>query len=118
MTSTPSAPEDIQNTLTELSARSIANTVKDLATRCDKPLRSAFICGGGARNGYLMERLGKFLEPIELQTTEALGIHPQMVEGAAFAWLAMQTVKHKPGNCPLATGAQRPKILGGIFLAS
>ena len=33
---------------------------------------------------------------------------------AAFAWLARQSLLHRPGNLPAVTGATRAAILGAI----
>lgn len=104
-----SAAEDIQRTLLELTARSIAMALNA------EPLAQLAVCGGGASNGLLMERLGELLAPAEVTTTEALGIGPDWVEAAAFAWLASRTVDGLSGNEPAVTGAQGYRVLGGLF---
>ena len=103
------SPEDIQATLLELTANSIVNALPE-------DIEQLFICGGGAKNTLLMERL-QTLSKKPVNTTEILGIHPEWVEAAAFAWLAKQTISHIPGNLPEATGAKGPRILGGIYWA-
>lgn len=108
--SLPIAPEDIQATLLELTAQSIANEV------CKQLPEQVYICGGGAFNDRLMTRLKILLAPTPVESTAKLGISPQFIEAAAFAWLARQTLNHLPGNAPYATGAMRPVILGGIYL--
>ena len=72
--------------------------------------------GGGARNTFLMERLGEQLARYgcTVTTTDALGLPAEAREAAAFALLAYQTWHHRPGNLPKATGAVRPAILGQI----
>ncbi|MCG2634991.1 MAG: anhydro-N-acetylmuramic acid kinase [Gammaproteobacteria bacterium] len=104
-------PEDIQATLCELTAQSITSEIKMLNHTPDRVL----ICGGGAKNSALMARLRYHL-PTEtsLETTAALGIDPDWVEAAAFAWLAMRRLKRLPGNLPEATGAHHPAILGTV----
>lgn len=104
------AEEDIQATLTELTAQTISSAVKKLST---EPV-NLYICGGGARNSYLVERL-KLISGSPVQTTESLSVSPDWVEAMAFAWLARQTVKGSPGNLPEVTGASRPVILGGLY---
>jgi len=64
-----------------------------------------------------MNTLSDQLRPRELKTTGALGILPDWVEAAAFAWLAKQTQAAASGNLPAVTGARHPAILGGIYLA-
>jgi len=101
------SPEDIQATLTELTAKTIADAIP--------PTHTPTICGGGAFNTYLMERLQANCPDAKVQSTQAIGIDPQWIEAMAFAWLAKQTIDKKPGNCPSVTGAQKETILGGIY---
>jgi len=107
------APDDIQATLVELTAISITTHILKLSTEpCE-----AFVCGGGAFNRYLMERIALHLHNATVNTTQALGVAPQWVESMAFAWLAKQTMEHKPGNLTAVTGAKEPVILGGVYFA-
>lgn len=106
-------PQDVQATLAELTARGIADAIRRFLPACDE----VFVCGGGAHNRDLMERLRARLKPLPLATTDALGLAPDWVEATAFAWLAHQTLEGQPGNIPSVTGAQRPVVLGGIYKA-
>lgn len=100
-------PADIQATLLELTAITIIDTLP-------KKIHTLFICGGGAYNLYLMQRLRE-LTGKPVNSTASLGIAPEWVEAAAFAWLAKQTMNHLPGNLPDATGASGLRVLGGIY---
>ncbi|MBI2295294.1 MAG: anhydro-N-acetylmuramic acid kinase [Betaproteobacteria bacterium] len=104
---------DVQATLLELTATSIARAVR---TRCTGA-REIYICGGGARNRALLERLAALLPGRRIATTAALGLAPEHVEALAFAWLARQALKGKPGNLPAVTGARGPRVLGAIYPA-
>ncbi len=106
--------EDVQATLCELTAASIAHAVLQFAPATEE----IFVCGGGARNSYLIERIGDYLEGCRVTTTSKLGVDPQWVEAMAFAWLARQTLLGLPGNLPAVTGASEAVILGGIFPAA
>lgn len=76
------------------------------------------ICGGGAHNQLLMERLKALGAPnYQVASTMQYGIDPDWVEALAFAWLAKQTLQRAPGNLPSVTGAKRATILGGIYYA-
>jgi anhydro-N-acetylmuramic acid kinase len=103
------AAADIQATLAELSAVVIAGALR--------PLRPARVlaCGGGVHNEHLMRRLAQSLAPLPLATTAELGLDPDFVEAAAFAWLARESLAGRPGNAPEATGATRAAVLGGRF---
>ena len=107
------APQDVQATLAELSARSIADALRRLLPGTPQEV---YVCGGGAHNRDLRVRLQAALGQIPLATTAALGLDPDWVEAAAFAWLAHQTLAGHPGNLPSVTGARRPVVLGGIYL--
>lgn len=103
-------PQDVQATLTELTASTIAEAIeRQLPTDGE-----VFVCGGGIHNGLLMERLARRLQPRPLRSTTALGIAPDWVEAALFAWLARQTLHSLPGNLPSVTGALHPVVLGSI----
>ena len=104
---------DIQTTLCEITAISIAQSIQHHAASTDEIL----ICGGGIHNRHLMQRLKTHLEKCTIQSTETYGIHPDWLEAVAFAWLAKQTLDRKPGNLPSVTGASRATILGGIYTA-
>jgi anhydro-N-acetylmuramic acid kinase len=62
-----------------------------------------------------MAQLRKQIPKLPIDTTTALGLDPDWVEAAAFAWLAQQTLAGKPGNLPNVTGARRAVVLGEIF---
>ncbi len=108
--------QDVQATLLELTAVTICNDIK-LHTKENKLDQGieVFICGGGALNQALLNRLSELLAPYDVQTTSTLGIDPEWVEAMAFAWLAKQTLEKKPGNLATVTGAKRDLILGGIY---
>jgi anhydro-N-acetylmuramic acid kinase len=106
------APENTQATLAELTATSIAQGINSLPDR----IGEIYVCGGGSHNRHLLARLGALLPGIPVVTTEALGLDPDWVEAAAFAWLAHQTLAGHAGNLPSVTGARHPVLLGGIYL--
>jgi anhydro-N-acetylmuramic acid kinase len=99
-------PDDVQRTLVELTARSVA-------AQCPKHVRAIYVCGGGVHNPVLMQALSKALD-CDLLKTDELGWPSQSIEAAAFAWLAQACVQRQPGNLPSVTGAKGPRILGSI----
>ena len=106
------AAADVQATLLELTAVSIAKMIDSYCPNTAE----VYVCGGGAANLYLMQRLQHHLEA-NVATTAALGLAPDWVEAAAFAWLAQQCLEGRPGNLPEVTGARGPRILGAIYPA-
>jgi anhydro-N-acetylmuramic acid kinase len=103
---------DVQATLTELSAVTIAAEINKIDANAE-----VYICGGGAHNDYFCERLKQYLPDHSFSTTQVLGIHPDWVEAAAFAWLAQRAISQLPGNLPSVTGATEEVISGGIYWA-
>jgi anhydro-N-acetylmuramic acid kinase len=106
-------PEDVQATLAELTARSVAAALLRHAPRTAQLL----VCGGGAANADLMRRLRAQLPAIRVADTGTRGVPPQQVEALAFAWLAQAHVERLPGNVPSVTGARGPRILGALYPA-
>jgi anhydro-N-acetylmuramic acid kinase len=107
----PALPhEDVQATLLELTARSIADQIDHWGSPGD-----VLVCGGGAHNGALMARLKTLLPAFTVRNTGVLGIPADYVEAVAFAWLAMRTLNRLSGNIPAVTGAHEEVVLGGIY---
>ncbi|HEV7123288.1 MAG TPA: anhydro-N-acetylmuramic acid kinase [Rhodanobacter sp.] len=107
------SPADVQATLLELTARSIANAVILHAPGTNEVLA----CGGGVHNPVLMQRLAELLAPRRLGSTADHGVDPDFLEATAFAWLARQRLLKLPGNLPSVTGARGPRVLGAIYSA-
>lgn len=105
---------DVQATLTELTAITIANSLESLATKPE----ACFVCGGGSHNSYLLERLGKAMPKSRIMTTAELAIDPDFVEAIAFAWLARERIMLRPANITEVTAATKPVILGGLYPAN
>lgn len=102
---------DVQATLAELTARTISEAISAALPQAKRVL----VCGGGAYNHHLMERLQAHLACATVTSTAAYGLAPEWVEAVAFAWLAKQTLEGRPGNLPRVTGARRPLVLGAIY---
>ena len=104
---------DVQRTLLEFTAQSLALGVSQLPCTVD----ALYLCGGGARNSFLRERISALLDGIKVDTTDSLGVDGDWLEAYAFAWLAYQRINGIPANCPEVTGAAKPCLLGGIYQA-
>lgn len=107
-------PADVQATLCEFTARTIAQAIDDYGPGDEQVL----ICGGGVRNAELYRRLEQLLAPRPLAPTDDYNVDSDWVEAVAFAWLAMRTVHGLSGNVPGVTGARAPVALGGIYQAT
>jgi anhydro-N-acetylmuramic acid kinase len=105
--------EDVLASLIELTAVSISRGIEQWGYT-DGEL---FLCGGGAHNIYLVERIQHHLLNIRIGRTDDLGVPIDMVEACAFAWLAYRTMNGLAGNLSNTTGAKGPRILGAIYPA-
>jgi anhydro-N-acetylmuramic acid kinase len=105
-------PPDVQATLAELTALTIAQTLRRPHAAAPHKL---FVCGGGAFNTDLLQRLARALPSTQVATTAARGIAPEHVEAAGFGWLAHRYVSEKTGNLPSVTGARHEVPLGALF---
>ena len=101
---------DVQATLAELTATTIAAAIGEAIADC----RRVIVCGGGAHNRDLLRRLEQ-RSGIPVETTAGYGIAPDWVEGAAFGWLARARLRTQAGNVPSVTGARRQAVLGAVY---
>jgi anhydro-N-acetylmuramic acid kinase len=106
-------PEDVQATLAELTAASLADAVR----RWCPGTRDVFLCGGGVHNRHLVARIAANLPGVRVGTSAVLGIDPDWVEAMAFAWLAYRCLVGEPGNLPAVTGAKGLRVLGAVYPA-
>ena len=107
------SPADVQATLLDLTARTVADALQ--MTQPDT--RRVLVCGGGVRNAALMARLAAYLPQAIVESTAMHGLEPDYVEAMGFAWLARETLAGRPGNLPAVTGASGRRILGTVFPA-
>ncbi len=110
------APQDVQASLAELTATSVALGVAMARERLDAPPATALVpCGGGTHNPDLLDRLARHLPETPLMSSEDWGWPADWLEAGAFAWLASRRLSGLPGNLPAVTGASGARVLGGIY---
>ena len=97
--------EDVQRTLLELTAVTISNEVlkfqRDILV----------LCGGGALNELLVERI-KALMP---NLTVIIAEDAMMMEAMMMAWLAYKRIHNEHVILRDVTGASENAVLGGIY---
>ena len=103
------APADLQATLAELTAASIADAIEPFDPN------DVLICGGGVHNADLLRRLGRRLPGTPLCSTADCGLDPDWVEAVLFAWLARERLAGRPQDTREITGAHAPVLLGRVF---
>jgi len=103
---------DLIATLTELTARTIADSIASAGV----PAR-VVVSGGGAHNPALMGRLAALI-PAPVVGSDALGLPVDGKEAYLFALLAYLSVHGCAGTVPsragAATGARHPSVLGSL----
>jgi anhydro-N-acetylmuramic acid kinase len=110
-------PEDVQATLSALTAHTLADAIAAHASSVE----TVYVCGGGAYNVELLQQLRKALAEHRIHaivtSTKELGILPNHVEALAFAWLAQRFDARQAGNLPAVTGASGLRVLGALYPA-
>ncbi|GHE95447.1 anhydro-N-acetylmuramic acid kinase [Streptomyces griseoluteus] len=100
--------EDVLATLTELTARTIADAVRSVSAT------EVIASGGGTRNPTLMRALAAALPGIPVRVSDDLGLPSAAKEAYAFAVLGFLTLHGLAGTDPVSTGARHPSILGSL----
>ncbi len=106
-------PIDVQATLTELTANACAACVRHYAIDSKKLI----VCGGGAFNANLLQRMQMLLPGVSVENSEAHGLPALQVEAAAFAWLAGKAMRREALHLEPITGSRGQRILGAIYPA-
>jgi len=107
--------DDLLATVTALTARSIADSVRRFIAprgRVDQLIAT----GGGARNPTLLKMLAAQMPSVEVTTATRVGVDGDSLEAVAFAILGYQMLRGRQGNIPSVTGARAPAILGKLTL--
>lgn len=101
--------EDVQATLAELTALSIAREAQKYS------IDILILCGGGAKNSYMVQRIKENLTGTKVVLSDDMGVSGDFMEAMAFAWLAYQRVHRKHVKLSVITGASKDSILGAIY---
>ena len=104
--------EDVQATLTALTAYSISADIKNLSNSAD-----VYLCGGGIENNFCYKLIEQQLNSFNVNKINSLNLNNNALEAMAFAWLAFAYDKKIYGNIPAVTGASKSAVLGCEFLS-
>lgn len=108
-THAPASPAAVQRSLLEFTAISISQALQH------NTCKTVLICGGGAYNTLLMQRLNELLNTSQVHTSAKIGIEPKWMEAAGFAWLAKQRIMNQKIDLRMITGASKPSYYGVIY---
>jgi anhydro-N-acetylmuramic acid kinase len=104
--------QDIQATLTTLTAHSISDAINKLSSQS-----KVYLCGGGAHNQQLVNDIKQALTLHNVDTTNQLSIDGDTLEAFAFAWFAYAFDHKIIGNIPAVTGATKTTVLGTEYIS-
>jgi anhydro-N-acetylmuramic acid kinase len=110
-------PQNIQKTLVELTVGPISNGTSSYKNNSAMKIQELIVCGGGAFNHDLMQRLQVLMPHCQVLSSAQRGLPPQDVEASAFAWLARQAVLRQPLPLGSVTGARGARVLGCVYPA-
>jgi anhydro-N-acetylmuramic acid kinase len=107
------APADVQATLLELTARSVAAAIDEWRSKSLPAPLDVVVCGGGAHNQVLLDRISGTLGEAVISSAQR-GIDPDYLEAVLFAWLAYQRWQGVRLDLCAITGSSRPHLAGVI----
>ena len=111
--------EDVQATLTALTAITIVDAIKQHSPN-NEATTKIYLCGGGAHNEILKSKINQQLElhykNYELLLTNQKDIDGDQLEAIAFAWLAFAYDKKLLSSMSTVTGASKCCTLGNEYL--
>lgn len=105
------APADVQATLLEFTAITIAQAVTQQTSLSSQVI----LCGGGVHNRALHRSIQRHLNNTQVVSSTDRGVDPDFIEAMMFAWLAEKTIHNIPVDLASLTGAKKPVILGAIY---
>ncbi|WGF86909.1 anhydro-N-acetylmuramic acid kinase [Marinivivus vitaminiproducens] len=104
---------DLFATATELTAFAVYDAYRRFVAPSIS-VEEILLCGGGAHNGELARRIGRYFSNLPVAPTDSVGWPADAKEAMAFAFLASERVDERPANMPSVTGARRAVLLGSI----
>ena len=105
-------PEDIQATFLSYTCETISNAIE----MYPGTVSQVFVCGGGAYNKAMLEKLQSLLSPKTVKTTMSIDVDPGYVEAMMMAWLASCHLNNKLVDLRNITGSEKPVLPGNLYL--
>lgn len=111
---------DLVATLTEFTVIACVNEIRKIIYKYSMDKSRLIVCGGGAFNRYMMDRMRELLSKnnVEFYTADALGIDSKLIEAHAFAYFAYMFTHRRPLNLKDSTACAKNSVLGCLFPAT
>ena len=107
--------EDGAATITDFTAKLIAEGIKFISNNNQSSKNRWLVCGGGRKNKYLLERIKINFDELYLETIEKYKIDGDFVESQAFAFLAIRSLEGMFISFPNTTRCKQPST-GGVIV--
>ncbi len=104
--------EDIIATLSMITVASITDFIKRYGPRVEE----IYLCGGGAKNGFIVDHLKSAFKGNVVESTASVGYNPDYLEALLWAFLAYRFITENPIEARSFTGAVKPYIPGKLCL--
>lgn len=101
---------DVQATLLSFTCHSIIHAIQHAKPHC----REIIVCGGGAKNDYLLQLLSK--QGFKVIPSNDLGYDDNKIEAMMMGWFAHKRLHQEPIDLTSVTGAKQPTIYGSLCL--
>jgi len=102
-------------TITELTAKLIADGISYVNKMTEQSTNNWIVCGGGRKNQFLIENIKNNFEKLNINTIEKYKIDGDFVESQAFAFLAIRSLEGMPISFPTTTRCKQA-LTGGVVV--
>ena len=102
-------------TITELTAKLIADGITYVNKMSDQSINNWLVCGGGRKNKLLIENIKDNFKNLNIDTVEKYNIDGDFIESQAFAFLAIRSIKQMPISFPTTTRCDQA-LTGGVIV--
>ena len=102
-------------TITELTAKLIADGISYVNKMSDQSINNWLVCGGGRKNKFLIKNIKDNFKNLNIDTVEKYNIDGDFIESQAFAFLAIRSIKQMPISFPTTTRCDQA-LTGGVIV--
>lgn len=102
-------------TITELTAKLIADGISYVNKMNEQSINNWLVCGGGRKNKFLIENIKNNFEYSNIDSVEKYNIDGDFIESQAFAYLAIRSLEGMAISFPTTTRCEQP-LTGGVMV--
>ena len=102
-------------TITDFTAKLIADGINFVNKIINSNKNKWMICGGGRKNKFLLERIINNFENLDFDLIDKYKVEGDFVESQAFAFLAIRSLQGLPISFPTTTRSNK-FLTGGVLI--